>query len=55
MEVPLMMAAPPHDGRKGHHYYRRWLHRPMQTCRVVMALAAILTMTHKFKEKGHRS
>ena len=35
-----------HDDRKGHHYYTRWLHRPTQSCIVVMTLAVILTMTN---------
>ncbi len=37
-----MMRAPPHDDRKGHHYYIRCLHRPTHSYIVVMTLAVIL-------------
>ena len=44
----LHNAAPPHDARKGRHYYRR-LHRPAEPSSiVVMTLAVILTMTQKY-------
>src|SRR6266702_2679536 len=32
----------PHDDRKGHPYYTRWLHRPTQACIVGMTLAVIM-------------
>ncbi len=37
-----MMTALPHDDRKGHHYYTRWLHRSMHPSIVVMTLAVIM-------------